>query len=71
MSRYRNDTKGELAPTVIVQFDANYPDLWMSKQEYEANGSYQGLLKSFPLRHIVKVHHLLKNPKNYPTADWP
>lgn len=70
-NKYKSDTRGELIPTIIVEFD-EYPDLWMSKDEYDANGGYQGLIKSgFPLRNIIKVHHVLKNQSKYPTSDWP
>jgi hypothetical protein len=72
MNKYKSDMRGELIPTVIVQFDSNFPDLWMTKEEYDANGKFKGLLKSgFPLRNIIKVHCVLKNPSKYPTTDWP
>lgn len=69
--RYKSDTRGELIPTVIVQFD-DYPDLWLTKDQYNDMGKTKGLVKNgFPLRNIIAVHHVLKNPSKYPTSDWP
>lgn len=69
--KYLSDKRGELIPTVIVEFDANYPDLWLTKDNYDEMGKMKGLMKSgFPLRNIIKVHHVLKNPNKYPTEDW-
>jgi len=69
--KYKSDTRGELVPTVIVEFD-EYPDLWLTKNNYDGMGKMKGLIKNgFPLRNIVKVHHVIKNPSKYPTEDWP
>lgn len=69
--KYKSDTRGELIPTVIVEFD-EYPDLWMTKDDYDDLGKMRGLIKcGYPLRYIRKVHKVLKNPSKYPTSDWP
>lgn len=70
-SKYRSDTKGELITTVIIQFH-DMPDLWLTKDQYNNEGKFIGLIKSqgFSIKDVVKVHHLLKNPINYPTQAW-
>lgn len=69
--KYKSDKQGELIPTVIVEFN-DEGDLWMTLEEYNANGKFQGLIKAgYPLRNIVKVHKVLKNPTKYPTEAWP
>lgn len=75
MSKYissKHDPKyGDLIPTVIVEFQ-NMPDLWMTRGQYDADGKFKGLLKSFSLSiaDIAKVHHVLKHAKDYPTTEW-
>lgn len=71
MTKYKSDTKGELIPTVIVEFH-DLPDLWLTKDQYTAEGGFSGLLKSMSLciGWVKKVHHLLKNPNTYPVEAW-
>jgi len=67
----KSRTKGELIPVVIFEFH-NWMNLWLHKGVYELEGGYKGCLKTFeiPIHEIKKVHHLLVNPKDYPTAEW-
>lgn len=75
MSRYKssryNPKYGDLTPTVIVEFHI-MSDLWMTKEQYDAEGKFKGLLKSFslPISEVKKVHHVLKYVKDYPTQEW-
>lgn len=74
MSRYKSDkykSGKELIPTVIVQFHS-MADLWMTKKQYDDEGRFKGLLKSFSvsIKDIANVWHVLKYPSSYPTTDW-
>lgn len=71
MNKYKSDTKGELVPTVIIEF-YDLPDLWLTKDQYINEGGFKGLLKSMSIciRWIKNVHHLLKNPNAYPVHEW-
>jgi hypothetical protein len=64
--------KGELISAVIFEF-YNWPNLWMTKDNYEACGGYKGHIKDLevPVGELKKVHHLLVNPSDFPTDDWP
>lgn len=70
-SKHKSDTKGELIPMVIVEFHG-LPDLWLTKEQYIAEGKFIGLIKSqgFHMKEVKKVHHVLKNPDKYPTTAW-
>jgi hypothetical protein len=67
----KSRTKGELIPSVIFEF-RNWQNLWFTKDQYEENGGYRGILKSLeiPVGEVKKVHHLLLNPSDFPTDDW-
>lgn len=67
----KSRTRGELIPAVIFEFH-NWMNLWMTKKQYEAEGGYKGWIKSLqiPINEIKKVHHLLLNPKDFPTEEW-
>lgn len=69
---FKSRTRGELIPTVIIEFH-DLPNLWMTKDRYKDSGGYQGLLKNeeLSIREIKKIHHLLKNPKDFPENEWP
>lgn len=70
-SKYKSDVKGELIPTVIIEFH-DMPDFWLTKEQYIHEGKFIGLIKSqgFHMKDVKKVHHLLKNPDKYPTNAW-
>lgn len=70
-SKYKSDVRGELVPTVIIEFH-DLPDLWLTEQQYKYEVKFTGLIKSqgFHMRDVKKVHHLLKNPNKYPTQAW-
>ena len=67
----KSRTKGELIPVVIFEF-RDWMNLWLTKEQYQDEGGYKGVLKTFaiPVGEIKKVHHLLVNPKDFPTAEW-
>lgn len=71
--KYISDTLGgeELIPTVIIQFH-NYPDLWMTREQYDNEGKFKGILKSLciSIKEVRQVYKPLKHPSSYPTAEW-
>lgn len=75
MSKYKSSTydpkKGELLPTVIVEFH-NMPDLWLTREQYDAEGKFKGLLQALEvsIMEVKKVHHVLKYASEYPTEAW-
>jgi len=67
----KSRTKGELIPSVIVEFH-DLPYFYWTKEQWEYNGGYQGFLKSCEISiiEIKKVHKLLLNPHDFPTEAW-
>jgi|GEM_PF-5882691 len=67
----KSRTKGELIPVVIFEF-RDWMNLWLHKSEYQFEGGYRGIIKSFqvPVGELKKVHHLLVNPKDIPDEEW-
>jgi hypothetical protein len=68
---FKSRQTGELIPAVIFEFH-NWQNLYMTKQEYEANGGYRYIIKSLevPVGELKKVHKILLNPDDFPTEDW-
>jgi len=68
----KSRTKGELIPTIIVEFNNGCPDYYLSKGQWEEIGGYRGFLKSHAISilDIMKVHTLLLNPSDFPTQAW-
>lgn len=64
-------SKGELIKAVVFQF-YNWQDLVMTQEEYEGYGGYRKLIKYFciPPGELKKKHHILLNPKDFPTEEW-
>jgi hypothetical protein len=67
----KSRTRGELIPCVIFEF-SGMPDLYFTKDQYKDEGGYRGILKSMCLsiRDIIKAHHIILNPSDWPTEDW-
>lgn len=63
--------KGDLIPTVIVEFH-RMADLWITRRQYDAEGKFKWILKSFEvsISDVKKVHHVLKFASEYPTEEW-
>lgn len=69
--KYKSKTKGELIPSIIIEF-YNMPDYVWSKDQWEDNGGYRGFLKShgISILDIKKIHKVLLNPQDFPTTVW-
>ncbi len=71
MNRFKSKTKGELIPSIIVEFN-NMPDYYWTMDQWNDIGGYKGFLKSQSLSilDIKKVHKLLLNPEDFPIYAW-
>ena len=67
----KSRTKGVLIPVIIFEFH-NWASLWFTKDQFNQEGGYKGVLKSqcIPISEIKKLHKLAVNPMDMPTCDW-
>lgn len=58
-------------PTVRIEFK-NKPSFIMSLEYYKSFGNYWGFIREHSIspNDIKKVHHIMLDPKDYPTEAW-
>jgi hypothetical protein len=58
-------------PTVKIEFH-DLPDFIMSKEQYDSEGKFIGLIKggSFRIMDVKKVHHIMMDIRQYPDEPW-
>lgn len=70
-TQYKSATTGDLIPAVVIQLKT-LPDFICTEDQWNEFGGLKEWLKSYGVlsKEVIKEHHLLLNPSQFPQTAW-